>query len=270
MFTATIFIAILVAACIAGGWFWTLFLGILIFVGADEYIKLLNAKDINPSRVLIFLFSLIFLLLAHFNLPQYFIHVIIFAFILTFIWFLFTGKLPSSSDIFSTVFGILYAGLMPVGFSLIRHIDKGAAHIGILEPGAGFLLLTLLCICAVDIGAYYIGRKFGKNLLSPKISPKKTVEGSIGGAISGILLAVIIGTFINISIVHSIILGIIIVAIAQLGDLCESLLKRDVGVKDSGDCVPGHGGVLDRADSYIMTASASYYYINYVIVSGLF
>ena len=118
----------------------------------------------------------------------------------TFVFFLFRKKTPSVADIFSTFFGICYAGLLPVYFILIRNISSGTDN-SILDPGAGFLLLTLLTICASDIGAYYSGRKLGKKPLYLSISPNKTVEGAIGGSLSGVILAVIIGYFIHINII---------------------------------------------------------------------
>lgn len=259
------------AACLLGGWLWGLFLLILIVVGVDELVKLLNAKNIYPAKELIYVFDLLLLSLAFFGCEEYFIHVLVFALMTTFIRFLFKGEKVSVSDIFSTFFAIGYTGLLPTFFILMRNepsTQLGSLS-GYLDTGAGFLLLTLMVIWTSDIGAYYIGKNLGKTPLCPLISPKKTLEGAIGGTVAGIIMSVLMGLLIQITLFHSIILGIIIVIMAQLGDLCESLIKRDVGVKDSGDIVPGHGGVLDRADSYIFTAPASYYYIHYILLSGL-
>ena len=186
VFTATIFIAVLVVVCIIGGWLWTLFLLVLILVGIGEFIKLLNVKEIYPSRMLISFFSVLLILLAALNKPEYFIHIVVLGFLSTFVFFLFRKKTPSVADIFSTFFGICYAGLLPVYFILIRNISSGTDN-SILDPGAGFLLLTLLTICASDIGAYYSGRKLGKKPLYLSISPNKTVEGAIGGSLSGVI-----------------------------------------------------------------------------------
>lgn len=273
--TATIFIAITLAACILGGWLWLFFISILTIIGADEFINMLNQKEIYPSRKLIYIFIAIFMALGFCNAPEYFIHAMVFASIISFMRFLFNGgKQASSSDVFSTFFIIAYTGLLPAYFLLIRNLEFMADGIDkccwdFLSPGAGFLFLTLMTIWTSDIGAYYTGKKYGKKPLCPSISPKKTVEGAIGGSVSGVLMAVIIGLLIPIHLGHSIILGLLIITTAQMGDLCESLIKRDVGVKDSGDIVPGHGGVLDRADSYVITAPIAFYYINYVILAGV-
>lgn len=273
--TATIFIAATLAACILGGWLWLLFITILTLVGADEFIRMLNHKNIYPARETIYVFVAIFLVLGFLDMSENFIHVVLFASVLTFIRFVFNGKRQaSSSDIFSTLFIIMYTGLLPVYFILIRNISEmpgGSDECcwGYLSPGAGFLFLTLMTIWTSDIGAYYTGKNFGKTPLCPTISPKKTVEGAIGGSLSGIIMAVLMGFIIQVDLIHCLILGTIIITTAQLGDLCESLIKRDVGVKDSGDIVPGHGGVLDRADSYVITAPIAFYYIQYVILAGV-
>ena len=115
-------------------------------------------------------------------------------------------------------------------------------------------------ILLTDVGCYYVGTKLGKHKLAPVISPNKTIEGSIGGMFFAILGAVVIGLFIDLSWYMSAIAGVICTVFAQIGDLCESMLKRDAGVKDSGSSLPGHGGFLDRTDSFILTIPIMYYF----------
>lgn len=271
VFTATIFIAITLLACIVGSIAWALYILVLILFGVDEFIRLLKAKGVNPAREHLYIFSVLFIIVAFFNKPEYFIHVIVFCVIIIFMGLLFRNRKVTINDISATLLGIMYAGLMPVHFILIRNLPPTDVILFPyiqLQPGAGagYLLLIMISICASDIAAYYVGTKLGKTPLWPSISPKKTVEGAIGGTSAGILTSIIIGYFIHLNILHSFILGVIIVTMAQLGDLCESLIKRDVGVKDSGDIVPGHGGVLDRTDSYIFTAPLAYYYLQWIVL----
>ena len=129
------------------------------------------------------------------------------------------------------------------------------ALIHVSEPnGHRWLLLALFVIWAADTGAYFSGRKFGKHKLSPRISPNKTVEGLIGGALTAVLVAMIgaplagatMGQLPAVALVVLVTVGFSVV-----GDLYESLLKRHVGAKDSGDLIPGHGGILDRIDSVL-------------------
>ena len=104
--------------------------------------------------------------------------------------------------------------------------------------------------------------------MAPVVSPKKTVEGALGGTFLAVLSALVVGYFINLPWYHALIAGLLVTVFAQLGDLSESLLKRDAGVKDSGSSLPGHGGFLDRTDSYIFTIPVLFYYLKYFVASN--
>ena len=107
-------------------------------------------------------------------------------------------------------------------------------------------------VWATDIGAYFAGRKFGKNKLYPLVSPKKTWEGSIGGVVITILIAILMSFFFKeCTMTQWIVLAIIVVIFGSIGDLVESMLKRSYSIKDSGTLLPGHGGFLDRFDAFI-------------------
>jgi phosphatidate cytidylyltransferase len=114
-----------------------------------------------------------------------------------------------------------------------------------------------------DSGAYFIGKMFGKNKMVPQISPNKTWEGAIGGMIFCLAATILISTYFDlpINITNQIVLGFIISILAQIGDITESALKRLSGVKDSGTVLPGHGGFLDRIDSFIFVLPVTYYWI---------
>ena len=135
------------------------------------------------------------------------------------------------------------------------------------ETGADLLMLLFVVIWANDIFAYLIGRKFGRRKLAPVVSPKKTVEGAIAGLIFGILAsAVSTRIFIpQITIRDAVFIGLLVGIFGQIGDLCESIVKRAANVKDSGGIIPGHGGMLDRVDSLLFGAPAMYYYFYFVI-----
>jgi len=120
--------------------------------------------------------------------------------------------------------------------------------------GHRWLLLALMVIWAADSGAYFAGRHFGKHKLSPRISPNKTVEGFIGGMVASILIALIGAPIAGASVAQLPAVALVVVVtvgFSVVGDLYESLLKRHVGAKDSGDLIPGHGGILDRIDSVL-------------------
>jgi len=134
-----------------------------------------------------------------------------------------------------------------------------------LRPeGMQYVFFLFIVIWMLDTGAYVIGKKFGKNSLASMVSPKKTLEGAIGGAVTGILTAMLCKLiFLNtaMSFPEAAILGFLIAVVSTFSDLAESMIKRDVGVKDSADLLPGHGGMLDRFDSFLFTSPLIYYYL---------
>jgi len=159
--------------------------------------------------------------------------------------------LPSSAI---AVLGTLYVGML--GGSLIRlRNDFGAV-------GTKLVFFLLLVVWCGDAGAYYIGKKFGRTRLSPRISPRKTVEGGVGGCIVAILVALAIRAtfFPEFPLLHVMIAGVILSITGVIGDLAESMWKRSAAVKDSGSMIPGHGGFLDRFDSIFFTAPILYSY----------
>jgi phosphatidate cytidylyltransferase len=120
---------------------------------------------------------------------------------------------------------------------------------------------SMITIMASDTTAFFVGRAWGRHRMAPAISPKKTWEGAIGGAMGSIIVATILGAVFSLPLSYwqLVLAGCFISIIAQLGDLVESLLKRNTGVKDSGKVLPGHGGILDRIDSFIFTGALVYY-----------
>lgn len=148
----------------------------------------------------------------------------------------------SFNEISFVLMGALYAGFGFYFFYLTRT----------MENGLPIFLFVLFNIWATDSGAYFIGRSFGKRKLWPEISPNKTIEGAIGGILSAVLLSIIFQFVYPLFSTHvAIVIAIIIAVFGQLGDLVESALKRHYGVKDSGNILPGHGGILDRFDSLL-------------------
>ncbi|WP_203362336.1 phosphatidate cytidylyltransferase [Bacillus sp. REN10] len=143
-----------------------------------------------------------------------------------------------------------------VGFCVLSVLYIGCGFYYFMETreaGVVFVFFALFITWATDSGAYFIGRSFGKNKLWPEISPKKTVEGSLGGILSAIIVALLFYFFadMNVALVPLLLGTVVLSAFGQMGDLAESALKRHYGVKDSGTILPGHGGILDRVDSWL-------------------
>lgn len=162
-----------------------------------------------------------------------------------------SGSIPKLGG---TVLGVLYIPWMMGFLILIRGLNRGI----------GLIIYLLAIIWADDILAYYTGRLLGKHPLCPRISPKKTVEGMMGGLIGSMLAAMVFGKLLakEASIFTSAIIGLSVGSFGQLGDLCESVLKRWAGAKESGAILPGHGGLLDRIDGLIFSAPVFYFILS--------
>lgn len=165
-----------------------------------------------------------------------------------------------------SLYGLLYIG---GGFLAMLAIRNGTLptlltdHFGgvMLEPARFFLFLLVFSTWASDTFAFAVGKWMGKNKLCPTISPGKTREGAIGGFIGTVVTAVVFSLVFQFSLGHAIVIGLIIAIMAPLGDLVESVLKRYCQIKDSGNIIPGHGGILDRFDSLLFAAPAVYVYL---------
>ncbi len=260
----------LVFLCILSGGKWLLILLLLFIVFASkEYTDILRNKGFLPFFKVIFIVSVAMILATASGYNNLIPFILLAGTISSFLAVLFRGRQPYIANVATTILGFLIAW-MPCHICLIRELGPDVSLFGLtFKQGLYFLLFIFFVILFTDISAYYFGVKFGKHKLSPVISPKKTIEGSVAGTLSAIIVGLIIGKLIGISLLHSFTLALIITVMAQLGDLSESLIKRDAGVKDSGNSLPGHGGFLDRADSYLFSVPAAFYYIKYFILAGL-
>lgn len=179
----------------------------------------------------------------------------IFGFILASLLYLFRIDERKLEDGMATMIGILYV----VFFSY---------HVVLVEQSRfpRMVWMILLTAFITDIMAYFSGYFFGKHKLCPKISPKKTIEGSIGGTLGSIVFSGLFGYFAMPELwIHCLIIGALGGVISQFGDLTASIFKRKMGIKDYGNLIPGHGGILDRFDSVLFTAPLVYYYIVFVL-----
>mgnify|MGYP000353083675 FL=1 len=186
-------------------------------------------------------------------------------------WLLLQPKPGKISDIATSIFGLFYLGFLPSYWIRLRELDSifigsnyqgnGFSELGYLS-GFNITLISCLIIVSSDIGSYFFGKTFGNKSLSP-ISPSKTVEGLIGGIFCSISTGILFTYLFNWNnyLIIGIVFGIIISLMALVGDLIESMMKRDAKLKDSGNLLPGHGGILDRIDSYIFTPSLIFYTI---------
>ncbi len=276
--TAIIAIAIALVMLILGGWYFTIGISVLVFLGQLEYFRLVKAKGTKPAVKSTLVVSQILIIITSINSS---FTDAMFAIAGTFICFylLFEPKIASIADISSSILGLFYGGYLPsywirlrVGLENISNLPLNGyfptnwTDPSSFPPALTITVLAMACIWAADIGAYIMGKTLGRTKLS-QISPKKTVEGTIFGVIGSLSVAEFGAWYLhwNLWQISGITLGMLIGITSLLGDLTESMMKRDAGVKDSGDLIPGHGGILDRTDSYVFTAPLVYYFVTLLL-----
>jgi phosphatidate cytidylyltransferase len=166
------------------------------------------------------------------------------------------GSQTSASDFGMVLSSVLYLGWLGAYFISLRS----------LPDGQWWVLVVLPAVWVADAGAYIIGRRFGKRLLCSRVSPKKTWEGYLGGVAAAVLLTPLLAALWHlrapaVTPLHGLQIGLVMAVLTPLGDLGESMLKRQFGVKDSGKLLPGHGGIMDRVDSWIWAVTLGYYLV---------
>ena len=263
MLTGFILGTISMACIMKSGLALLILLYVFVFFASREYVKILEHKGFYPSLKVIWLAEAVFGAIAYFQRFDLTALALSAFSIISFMWVLFRGRQPYIANAATTILGFIYCGWFPLHLMFLRELSSPRFH-----DGLGFVVMMFTSILLTDIGCYYAGRHLGKHKLAPVVSPNKTIEGSIGGIISAVIGAVIVSYFIDYEWYYAAIIGLICTVFAQIGDLCESLIKRDAGVKDSGDTLPGHGGFLDRTDSFIFTIPVMYYFCKYFVFSN--
>jgi phosphatidate cytidylyltransferase len=175
--------------------------------------------------------------------------------VFAFLWYL-TGATRGRPlvNIAVTALGFLYVGVLGSFAALLLKFP--------LNHGIGLLLGAVIATAAYDVGAFFAGRWAGKTPLAPDISPGKTVEGLVGACLLTLVVClVVVANIAPWTTKRAFLLALVAMVAAPLGDLCESMLKRDLGVKDMGSILPGHGGVLDRIDALLFVVPATYYLV---------
>jgi phosphatidate cytidylyltransferase len=250
------------AAIWAGGWYLSILVALFMGAGAWEYVTLFRIGGLQPARIFVvggtillllgrtingfnsaaWIFSLIILLSMTFHLVAYE-----------------RGRDQSATDFAVTLAGVFYIGWFGAYFISIRNLPEGK----------WWLLVVLAAVMFADSGAYFIGKNFGHHKLSPRLSPNKTWEGYFGGIIVGVPLTILFATLFQVASgsssaitpLRGALVGLVMAIIPTLGDLGESMVKRQVGVKDSGNILPGHGGAFDRIDAWLWAVVIGYYLI---------
>lgn len=176
----------------------------------------------------------------------------------TMVWFLVgAGTERPTINIGVTLLGVAWVGMFGSYAGALLGVQGGA---GIGDAGKGILFGAILATAGHDVGGYFVGRSVGKSPLSAA-SPNKSVEGLIGGCLSAVIVAVIYGALVQPlgSLTDGLVLGLTVAVAAPVGDLCQSMIKRDLGIKDMGSILPGHGGLMDRFDALLFVLPCVYY-----------
>ena len=271
---------------VLGGWWFTVAVGVIVHLGLLEFFRMAQFKGMRPATKSTLVAVQLLLLstqaagsagwgagsmsadVAAAVLPAS--GAVICG------WLLLQPRTGSIADIAASIFGLFYLGFLPSHWIRLRNLSDAAlaprltGDLGLAGlPWSSGLALTLLAcflIVATDIGSYAIGRRLGRHPLSP-ISPGKTIEGALGGMACAVLVGALGGLWLGWpwGALLGGLLGGVVSVFALVGDLTESMMKRDAGLKDSGDVIPGHGGILDRIDSYLFVPAVVYSLVTLVL-----
>ncbi|HTO71979.1 MAG TPA: phosphatidate cytidylyltransferase [Myxococcota bacterium] len=272
--TALLLVPPVIWACWAGGWPYVALVMGFILAALNEFYGLISAKGATPHRLLGNVAAAVLPVIAYVGDASLATSALT-ATLLT-LMILQTTKQEIREAIASvseTFFGVIYVGWLLSYAVSVRQIsdELGRRFDAHVDPQVGFfyMILTLAAVVWSDAGAYFVGRAYGRRKLAPAISPNKTVEGAVGGVLTGGLAAVLAKAFFSLFVPGdlardldwgaALLFGMVLAAFAVLGDLIESVLKRDAAIKDAGSLLPGVGGVLDRIDSALLGIPVMYY-----------
>jgi phosphatidate cytidylyltransferase len=264
IFASLVLAAIGVPAMIIGGCFYFLLIVVLLGIATWEYGTIFHHAGYNASPFLMVGGVTLIATLRGF-FPEFAPAALTLLILVAMTWHLFDfekGRNLAASDFAITVTGIVYLGWIGAYLIDIRNLQDGLFWLALIFPAVWF----------ADTAAFFFGRQFGKHKISPRLSPKKTWEGYWAGVFFGIIgtagLAVLwhnLG-FTVVTWLHGAVLGTVISILTTLGDLGESMFKRQAGVKDSSNIIPGHGGVLDRMDSWLWAGAIGYLLVVWIML----
>lgn len=245
--TGLVGLPIVLVAVYEGAWLMTLLMIALAVLAIAELQNLLRAKRIATSSIA-YWFAILYFGALHQGAIHLSLQLVVALCAVLLARQLITFPAFSLTEVGANLLAALYPSLLLGNFVLLR-----------AEAGAVWALAAIIGVWAYDAFAYGIGIQFGRVRPWPDISPKKSVEGALGGFLGSILVFMAAHSFLRLTMPWAVLLGLIVGMVGQVGDLAESALKRFVGVKDSGTLLPGHGGILDRFDSLMFSATAVYW-----------
>ncbi|HEX4346637.1 MAG TPA: phosphatidate cytidylyltransferase [Vicinamibacterales bacterium] len=262
-------IPIIYLLCMAGGLYFFAFAAIASGLALHEFYGLARAKGARPLTWLGiaagFFVNLSFLRVT-LQTPPLAVVLTVSALAMA-LCELFRDEGSAIVNLSTTVFGVLYVSLFFGTLIGIRDLDTATAALPAPYSGGAMVMAMLVTIWICDSAAFHIGKPFGAHKLYPRVSPQKSWEGAVAG-LAGAVITAVVAKYIALPFLPlpgAVYLGIIVGTVGQMGDLVESLLKRDAGVKDSSTLIPGHGGVFDRFDSVLLVAPCLFLYLDCIL-----
>lgn len=254
-----------VALIVIGGWAYVAMVALILALAAWEYARLFRAGSLAPAALLLVAGTLAIAIgraVDGFASAPWLVSLLILSSMTYHLVDYERGRDQAASDFSLTLAGMFYIGWLGAYLISVRQ----------LPDGLWWLLIILPVVWLADTAAYLVGSRIGRHKMTKRLSPKKSWEGYFGGVVAGVLggaaLAALIQTFAvpgsAITWPRGALLGLALAVLTTLGDLGESMIKRQVGMKDSGDLLPGHGGVFDRIDSWLWAGVIGYYLITWL------
>lgn len=261
--SAAVLIPLVAGLTYAGGWVLAGALLVVAVLSAYELFQLMQDAGYRPSLVACTVVMAALIASARSADPRLSGLALAASVIGTLIWQLLHPPRGRPTESWALTLGAaLWLGWLLSHFVLLRDLSPAFD----LGTGTRWLVLTFLVTWINDSAAYAVGKTLGRHPCCPYLSPKKTWEGTVGGWLGGVAAAVLLGRWlVELPWVHGLILGILAASVAPFGDLAKSMVKRQMGVKDFGALIPGHGGMFDRIDSLLFVAPVMYYYATLVM-----
>jgi phosphatidate cytidylyltransferase len=249
---------------------------VLILIGMVEFYAMARTRGLAPYSFIGTLCAFSICVLAYIGRPLSMLYSLAACTIIVCTIAMTRNARDAIVNISVTVFGIIYVGWLCSHIISLRMLPLDGQGAGSNFGGAGYVIMLLMLLWGGDSGAFFVGTAWGKHKLIPTVSPNKTVEGALGGLLLALITSMLlrdtgllldslgVALFPDFGVGAYLLIAVGVTVAGQIGDLCESYFKRDAGLKDTGNLLPGHGGFLDRFDSLAFAAPLLYFFLKFV------
>ncbi len=268
-------VPLLLTLAYVGGWWFYALIAFITLMGMGELYSALMARKARPEAGVGYLCALLMLAAAQFASAELWPEAMLACSFVAMAaplgaQFASTGVPGRARDSALTTFGIFYVALPMSFIFLLCRFDIMEAVTGSsggpVKARLGALLMVAAAVWLSDTAAWAIGHLWGRTKLAPRLSPRKTVEGALAGVLTAVLVTVGVGGWAGLPVMHGLILGVLLSLAAQVGDLAESVIKRDLGLRDFGTLLGPHGGMLDTFDGMLFAAPVAWLYLWFFVL----